>query len=85
MCMKTDILIQGISNAEHSYHREEVLVDPPIIHTEPKREFELKPIEKKYVICPSCGSVNLTITLEDKDMIFFKCVECGKQDGKTKL
>ena len=56
MCMKSDILIQGVSNAE-----------------------------KQYAKCLSCQSVNLTITLEDKDMIFFKCRECGKQDWKTKI
>jgi translation initiation factor 2 beta subunit (eIF-2beta)/eIF-5 len=56
MCMKTDILQQGVSNAEHSYHR-----------------------------CPFCKSVNLKVLIEDKDSIHFICLECGKQDWKTKL
>ena len=85
MTTKSEILQEGVSNAEHSYHKEGVLVDPPIIHTEPKREFELKPIKKEYHRCPFCQSVNLKILIEDKDAIHFVCLECGKQDWKTKL
>jgi Zn finger protein HypA/HybF involved in hydrogenase expression len=62
MQSKEDILTQGISNSEHSYHE-----------------------EKSYHRCPFCQSVNLRITHEDDDTIHFLCLECKKQDWKTKL